>query len=46
MWGICAILTLLDVFEEGNPARTDIRTQLIVQSSWFRIPYPGLVKIK
>ena len=35
---------MFDVFEKGNPARTDVRNQLIMQSEWFRIPYPGSYK--
>ena len=41
MWGICLILTLTGVFEEGNLARTDVRLSVLSDAPWFRIPYPG-----
>lgn len=41
MWGLCAILTVTGVFEEGNPARTDIRLNVMENAPWFRVPYPG-----
>lgn len=41
MWGICLILTLTDVFEEGHPARTDVRIRVLKDASWLYIPYPG-----
>lgn len=41
MWGICGILTLTNVLEEGHPARTDARLRVLTDSSWFYIPYPG-----
>lgn len=41
MWGICLILTLTNVFEEGHPARTDVRIRVLQDASWFYIPYPG-----
>ncbi|KAG8184544.1 hypothetical protein JTE90_012633 [Oedothorax gibbosus] len=40
-WALCILLTSIDVFESGNPARTDIRISVLVNSPWFRIPYPG-----
>lgn len=41
MWGICVILTVTNVLEEGHPARTDARLRVLTDSSWFYIPYPG-----
>uniref|UniRef100_A0A7G3B8Z5 Putative xanthine/uracil transporter n=1 Tax=Lutzomyia longipalpis TaxID=7200 RepID=A0A7G3B8Z5_LUTLO len=41
MWGLCGLLTLFDVFEPGNQARTDARLLVLTDASWFRIPYPG-----
>ncbi|KAK8736780.1 hypothetical protein OTU49_004642 [Cherax quadricarinatus] len=39
-WGFCAILTTAGVFPAGNKARTDLTTELLGGSPWFRIPYP------
>ena len=44
-WLICYILTVTDVLpstpgEWGHGARTDLRTDVITDSPWFRIPYP------
>ncbi|KAM7362474.1 solute carrier family 23 member 2 isoform 2-T2 [Cochliomyia hominivorax] len=41
MWGLCAILTLTNVFEEGHPSRTDVRINVLTNANWFYIPYPG-----
>ena len=46
MWLLCFILTVVDVFPSdktatGYWARTDVRTDAIVHSPWFRLPYPG-----
>lgn len=40
MWAICLILTLTNALEEGHPARTDARLQVLTDSAWFHIPYP------
>lgn len=40
MWGLCLALTLSNVFEEGNPARTDVRLEVLTDAPWFRVPYP------
>ncbi|XP_047476945.1 solute carrier family 23 member 1-like isoform X1 [Penaeus chinensis] len=40
-WGFCGILTASGVFPEANKARTDLTTDLLKNSPWFRIPYPG-----
>ena len=40
MWAICAILTATDVLDPDNEARTDIDSQLLKDSDWFRFPYP------
>ncbi|XP_061388518.1 solute carrier family 23 member 1-like [Musca vetustissima] len=41
MWGLCGILTLTNVFEEGHPSRTDVRLKVLTNAKWFYIPYPG-----
>ncbi|XP_055902521.1 solute carrier family 23 member 1 isoform X2 [Eupeodes corollae] len=41
MWGLCGVLTLTGVFEEGHPARTDVRIKVLADASWFYVPYPG-----
>ncbi|XP_059612093.1 solute carrier family 23 member 2 isoform X2 [Phlebotomus argentipes] len=41
MWGLCGLLTLFNVFEPGNQARTDVRLRVLTDASWFRVPYPG-----
>lgn len=41
-WALCVLLTSIDVFERGNPARTDIRISVLIDSPWFRFPYPGM----
>lgn len=41
MWGICIILTVTNVLEEGHPARTDARLRVLTDSAWFYVPYPG-----
>lgn len=41
MWGLCGVLTITEVFEEGHPARTDSRLKVFSDASWFRVPYPG-----
>ncbi|KAM7355135.1 solute carrier family 23 member 2-like isoform 2-T2 [Cochliomyia hominivorax] len=41
MWGLCGILTITNVFEEGHPSRTDVRNNVLRNSKWFYIPYPG-----
>lgn len=40
MWIVCLVLTLTDVFEQGNQARTDVRLNVMADAPWFRIPYP------
>lgn len=40
MWIICLVLTITNVFEVGNLARTDIRLNVLTGAPWFRIPYP------
>lgn len=41
MWGLCFVLTVTNVLEEGHPARTDARIRVLTDSAWFYIPYPG-----
>ncbi|XP_046989524.1 solute carrier family 23 member 1 isoform X1 [Schistocerca americana] len=41
MWGICGLLTLFNILEIGHPARTDTKIQILMDSPWFRFPYPG-----
>lgn len=43
MWGISGLLTFYDVFPPGHPARTDVKISILRDSSWFRVPYPGLL---
>lgn len=40
MWIICLALTMTNVFEAGNPARTDVRLKVLTDAPWFRVPYP------
>ncbi|CAE1313506.1 SLC23A1 [Acanthosepion pharaonis] len=45
-WLFCYILTITDVFPKekdkwGYAARTDIYTDVLEKSAWFRFPYPG-----
>ena len=47
-WLICVILTVAGVFPEtegewGYKARTDINSEVLHKSKWFRFPYPGKV---
>ena len=44
-WLLCYILTITDVFpdnkdEWGYQARTDIKTSVLSETKWFRVPYP------
>lgn len=43
MWALDAILTIYDYFPKGDPARTDVKLQVIYNAPWFRIPYPGRI---
>ncbi|XP_069978161.1 solute carrier family 23 member 1 isoform X2 [Penaeus vannamei] len=40
-WGFCGILTASGALSENNKARTDLTTDLLDNSPWFRVPYPG-----
>lgn len=40
MWIVCLVLTMTNVFEEGNQARTDVRLKVLTDAPWFRVPYP------
>lgn len=40
-WSFGAILTAADAFEEGSMCRTDQARDLLKETPWFRIPYPG-----
>ena len=45
-WLLSIVLTVTDVFPNdpnkwGYAARTDLRTDVISKSPWFRFPYPG-----
>ncbi|CAE1313501.1 SLC23A1 [Acanthosepion pharaonis] len=45
-WLLCYILTITDVFpkekgEWGYAARTDLYSDVLYKSAWFRFPYPG-----
>ena len=39
-WSLGGILTAADVWEEGNPCRTDSTRDILTESPWFRVPYP------
>ncbi|XP_012278725.1 solute carrier family 23 member 2 isoform X2 [Orussus abietinus] len=41
MWIICLVLTMTDVLPDGHPARTDSKIDILYDSPWFYIPYPG-----
>lgn len=41
MWIICGILTITNTLPVGHPARTDVKINILENSPWFRIPYPG-----
>lgn len=45
-WFLCFVLTATGVFTNdpngwGYGARTDIKTDVLTKTSWFRFPYPG-----
>ncbi|TKR60409.1 hypothetical protein L596_027662 [Steinernema carpocapsae] len=42
-WGFCVFLTITNMVPEGSEARTDKNASMNVirESPWFRIPYPG-----
>ncbi|XP_069978211.1 solute carrier family 23 member 1-like isoform X2 [Penaeus vannamei] len=40
-WTLCAVLTAYDIFPPASPARTDTTGNLMANSPWFRVPYPG-----
>lgn len=47
-WIVCAIVTAAGGFPDDpkSPqylARTDARTQVLSEASWFRFPYPGKI---
>ena len=44
VWGTCAILTATDVLPENDAARTDLLTNIVDNSKWFRVPYPCKIK--
>ncbi|XP_063855234.1 solute carrier family 23 member 2-like isoform X4 [Scylla paramamosain] len=39
-WGLCWLLTYLEVLPEDSHARTDLRTNMLYEAPWFRLPYP------
>merc|ERR1740128_963556 len=41
MWILCAVLTALNAFEIGSPARTDTKLSILLDAPWFQLPYPG-----
>ncbi|XP_076095874.1 solute carrier family 23 member 2-like isoform X4 [Mytilus galloprovincialis] len=46
MWLLCYILTITDVFPDGEDvygyhARTDVRDKQLKTAPWFSFPYPG-----
>lgn len=47
-WFLCFVLTATGVFTDdpngwGYGARTDIKTDVLTKTSWFRFPYPGII---
>lgn len=49
-WFLCFVLTATGVFTDdpngwGYGARTDIKTDVLTKTSWFRFPYPGIIDI-
>ena len=40
-WIFGAILTTADVWDEPNACRTDANADILDESPWFRVPYPG-----
>jgi sugar/nucleoside kinase (ribokinase family) len=44
-WILSAILTATGNIPPGSRARTDLRSSVLSESSWFRVPYPGNVII-
>lgn len=40
VWSLCAILTVGEALEVGNPARTDNKINILLEAPWFRFPYP------
>ncbi|XP_042880484.1 solute carrier family 23 member 1-like [Penaeus japonicus] len=40
-WSFCAVLTAFDTLPPTSPARTDTNGNLMANSPWFRVPYPG-----
>ena len=40
-WIFCAILTAAGVFDHNSSARTDVKSSVLADSPWFRVPYPG-----
>jgi nucleobase transporter 1/2 len=40
MWFICFILTSFDWLPEDSEARTDAKSNILKNASWFRVPYP------
>ena len=41
-WGVSAIITAAGGFDEGSPARTDSKLDVLNEAKWIRFPYPGL----
>ena len=40
-WVFGAVLTASDVWDEDNACRTDAKSDILDESPWFRVPYPG-----
>ncbi|CAL8069625.1 unnamed protein product [Orchesella dallaii] len=40
VWCVCAILTFLEYLPVGDAARVDVKSRIIEEAPWFRIPYP------
>ena len=46
-WFLCGILTKFGVFtndptDQEYKSRTDVRMNVITDSPWFNLPYPGM----
>ena len=40
MWGLCAILTVSGALSHTSNLRTDLRSDMLAEAVWIRVPYP------
>ena len=40
MWGLCALLTISGALSETSNLRTDLRSDMLAEAAWIRVPYP------